>query len=142
MFGHTAQLRKVRWPKPTGRRTFSRAPLSGLPSPRPQDRRMRRSPGFSLSGRVPFGLAALGLAAAALAVSASSLTAQVRVTSPDGRNEVVLELSDGKLTYAMLRDRRPLILPSALGFEFRGAPTLRDGLRLADITRRSHDEWW
>jgi alpha-glucosidase len=35
-----------------------------------------------------------------------------------------------------------LILPSVLGFEFQGEPTLRDGLRITDTTRQSHDEWW
>jgi alpha-glucosidase len=29
-----------------------------------------------------------------------------------------------------------------LGFEFRGAPALRDGLRIADTARGSHNEWW
>jgi len=35
-----------------------------------------------------------------------------------------------------------LILPSLLGFEFAGAPPLRDGLRITDTTRQSHDQWW
>jgi alpha-glucosidase len=83
---------------------------------------------------------ALGLAALALTVS--PLAAQVQVTSPDGRNEVTVEAREGKLTYGMTRDRRPLVLPSALGFQFRGAAALRDGLRITDTTRQSHDEWW
>ena len=48
------------------------------------------------------------------------LHAQVRVASPDGRTEVTVEVRDGRLTYSLARDGRPLILPSALGFEFRG----------------------
>jgi alpha-glucosidase len=83
---------------------------------------------------------ALGLAALALTVS--PVAAQVQVTSPDGRNEVTVEVREGKLTYGMTRDRRPLVLPSGLGFQFRGAPALRDGLRITDTTRQSHDEWW
>ena len=78
----------------------------------------------------------------ALALGAAPLDAQVSVASPDGRNQVALEIREGRLTYGMIRDRRPLILPSLLGFEFRGAPALRDGLRITDTTRRSHDEWW
>ncbi len=86
------------------------------------------------------GCTASGLAA--LALTTSFLPAQVRVASPDGRNEVTVEILDGRLTYGMARDRRSLVLPSTLGFELRGAPTLRDSLRIADTTRQAHDEWW
>src|SRR6187200_1183380 len=88
-----------------------------------------------LSDRTAFGFAALALAV-------SPLRAQVAVNSPDGRNQVTVQIRDGRLTYGMTRDRRPLVLPSGLGFEFRGAPALRDGLRITDTTRQSHDEWW
>ena len=80
--------------------------------------------------------------AAALALCAAPLLGQARVASPDGRNEVTVELREGRLTYAMTRDRRPLVLPSELGFVLRGAPALRDGLRIADTVRAAHDEWW
>jgi alpha-glucosidase len=79
---------------------------------------------------------------AALVLVASPLGSQVRVTSPDGRNEVSVEIREGRLGYSMSRDRRPLLLPSLLGFELRGAPALRDGLRITDTTRGAHDEWW
>jgi alpha-glucosidase len=79
---------------------------------------------------------------AALAVAAAPLQSQVQVTSPDGRTEVTVELREGRLSYSLTRDRRALILPSLLGFDFRGAPPLRDGLRLTDTTRQSRDEWW
>jgi len=84
---------------------------------------------------------ALGVAAS-LAASAAPLRGQVRVASPDGRNQVTVEVQGGKLTYSLTRDGRALFLPSLLGFEFRGAPPLRDGLRISDSTRQSHDEWW
>ena len=83
---------------------------------------------------------ALGLAAAALL--ATTARAQVRVSSPDGRTRVTVEVREGRLTYDVARDGRALLLPSALGFAFRGAPPLRDGLRITDTTRQSHDEWW
>ena len=83
----------------------------------------------------------LGLAAV-LALPATPLRGQVRVASPDGRNEVALEVREGRLSYGMTRDRRPLVLPSVLGFDLRGAPALRDGLRITDTARASHDEWW
>src|SRR5439155_16736678 len=44
--------------------------------------------------------------------------------------------------YSMARDGRALVLPSLLGFELKGAPPLRDALRITDTTRKSHDEWW
>jgi alpha-glucosidase len=88
------------------------------------------------------GLLMLCLAAVTHAASAAPLSAQIRVTSPDSRNLVTVEIREGRLTYSLARDGRPLILPSLLGFEFRGAPPLRDSLRITDITRQSHDEWW
>jgi alpha-glucosidase len=95
-----------------------------------------------MSMRRHSGLLAPGLAAVMLAVAAVPLRAQVSVTSPDGRNQVSVEIRDGRLSYSLARDRRALLLPSLLGFEFRGAPPLRDGLRITDTTRQSHDEWW
>ena len=83
----------------------------------------------------PFVLAALALATA-------PLQSQVRVVSPDGRNQVTIQVREGRLTYSLARDGRPLILPSLLGFEFKGAPPLRDGLSITDTGRVSHDEWW
>ena len=75
-------------------------------------------------------------------VFAGALHGQVSVASPDGRNQVTVEIHDGQLTYSLSRDKRALILPSLLGFDFRGAPLLRDSLRITDSTRDAHDEWW
>jgi alpha-glucosidase len=83
-----------------------------------------------------------GLAAVLLALTAAPIRGQVSVTSPDGRNQVTVELREGRLTWSLARDGRALILPSLLGFEFQGAPPLRDGLSITDTTRQSHDEWW
>jgi alpha-glucosidase len=93
---------------------------------------MRRCSGFILAC----------LSAVALVRAAPPLHAQARVASPDGRTVVTVELREGRLTYRLDRDDRPLILPSLLGFEFRGAPPLRDGLRIGEMTRQAHDEWW
>jgi alpha-glucosidase len=97
-----------------------------------QELSMRRSPGFL----------APCLAVATLAAATTPLPGQVRVASPDGRNQVTVETREGRLHYSLARDGRALILPSLLGFEFRGAPPLREGLRITDTTRQSHDEWW
>src|SRR3989475_5134261 len=70
------------------------------------------------------------------------LFSQTRVASPDGRNAVTVEIHDGKLYYSVRRDGHPLLLPSMLGFEFRGSPLLRDSLRIADSSRSSYDTTW
>ncbi len=85
---------------------------------------------------------ALAVAIAALFGVTSSAQGQVRVASPDERNQVTAELREGKLYYSVQRDGRPLILPSLLGFEFQGAPPLRNGLQLVDSTRQTVDETW
>ena len=90
----------------------------------------------------PIRFLAYVLAAVTFAVSTAPLSGQLRVASPDGRNAVALEVRDGRLYYSVTRDQHALILPSLLGFEFRGAPPLRDGLRITDTLRNSHDEWW
>jgi alpha-glucosidase len=76
---------------------------------------------------------------AATAVSAQE---QLQVTSPDGRNQVTVHVRDGGLFYGVQRDGRNLVLPSRLGFEFRGAPPLRDGLRITGSARATVDETW
>jgi alpha-glucosidase len=76
-----------------------------------------------------------------LSVAADAQDA-VRVASPDGRNTVSVEIRDGGLYYSVQRDGRNIIMPSRLGFEFRGAPALREGLSITGTTRNSHDETW
>jgi alpha-glucosidase len=78
----------------------------------------------------------------ALLAAATSAQAQVQVASPDGRNRVTVAIQQGRLYYALERDGRPLLMPSLLGFEFRGAPRLRDSLRIVDTTRQTVDETW
>ena len=85
---------------------------------------------------------AFGLAAFMLAAATAPLPGQLSVTSPDARNTVTVEIRGGGLYYSVTRDRHPVILPSLLGFEFKGAPRLRDGLRITDSLRGTHDEWW
>jgi len=74
--------------------------------------------------------------------AATTPQAQVRTASPDGRNQVTVETRDGKLYYSVQRDGHPLLTRSLLGFEFRGAPPLRDGLRIVDSSRNTFDETW
>src|SRR5436309_1481913 len=67
---------------------------------------------------------------------------RVRVTSPDGRNQVTVAIHDGALAYSVDRDGRAVLLPSRLGFDFPRAPRLADGLRMVDTARRTPDETW
>ncbi len=92
--------------------------------------------------RRPSGWLQLCLVALSLATLTPTLRGQVRVSSPDGRNQVTVEIREGRLTYRLARDGRALLLPSALGLGFREAPPLQDGLRITDTTRQSHDAWW
>ena len=81
-------------------------------------------------------------ALALLAFPAARAQLPARVSSPDGRNEVTVALTDGALRYAVRRNGANVIMPSALGFEFKGAPPLIDGLRAVDVARATHDETW
>lgn len=75
-----------------------------------------------------------------LIVPAPAQSQSLAVRSPDGRTMVVLALFDGRLTWAVTRDRAPVVMASRLGFTFRGAPPLETGLRLADSARAEVDE--
>jgi alpha-glucosidase len=70
------------------------------------------------------------------------LRAQTSVASPDGRNRVTVAVHDGRLYYSVDRDGKPLFTPGLLGFDFTGAPALRDSLRIVDTTRQTFDETW
>jgi alpha-glucosidase len=75
-------------------------------------------------------------------VTAAIAQDTLSVASPDGRNKVGVGVNEGKLYYTLSRDSRPLLLPSMLGFEFRGGPTLRDGLRITGSSRATFDQTW
>lgn len=77
-----------------------------------------------------------------LTLAASVASAQVRVASPDGKNQVTLQVDSGHLRYSLSRYGHPLIQPSLLGMQFTGQPPLRDSLRITDTTRATHDETW
>ncbi|MDP2470562.1 MAG: glycoside hydrolase family 97 protein, partial [Candidatus Palauibacterales bacterium] len=64
------------------------------------------------------------------------------VASPDGRTVVTIEARRSGLFYRVDRDGRTLLLPSRLGFEFKGAPPLRSGLEITQVARDSLDRLW
>ena len=85
-------------------------------------------------------LAAAGLAP--LAATYAAAQPALRVTSPDGKNVVDVSVRDGNLWYSLERQGQPILLPSRLGFEFRGAPPLGDSVRIVDSARTKADETW
>src|SRR2546430_10043942 len=85
-------------------------------------------------------VAALSITAATLLTTIAAT--QARVASPDGRNQVTVEIHDGGLYYSLNRDAHPMFLPSRLGMAFRNAKPLLDSLRITDPTRSTHDETW
>ena len=66
----------------------------------------------------------------------------LRVTSPDGKNSVLVEIREGNLVYSVQRQGRPILTPSGLGMEFKGAKPLRDSLIITGSTRKSVDQTW
>ena len=73
---------------------------------------------------------------------ASTLSAQIHVASPDGKNHVALQIDSGHLRYSLSRSGQQLIQPSLLGMQFAGQPPLRDSLTITDTSRATHDETW
>ena len=95
---------------------------------------------------MPRGMRSLGLAfgtAAALAAGARAAAQEpLRVASPDGRNVVTVGTHEGFLYYSVDRDGKHVLLPSRLGFAFRGGDSLRTALRITGSARDSADETW
>ncbi|HMC18150.1 MAG TPA: glycoside hydrolase family 97 catalytic domain-containing protein, partial [Gemmatimonadales bacterium] len=92
--------------------------------------------------RCPTRLVALSITSATLIATTAATQDRVRVASPDGRNQVTVEIHDGGLYYSLNRDTHPLFLPSRLGMAFRNAKPLLDSLRITDTARSTHDETW
>lgn len=79
---------------------------------------------------------------AILAASPAAAQDEVRVASPDGRNVVTVTARDGGVFYSVRRDGKPVLLPSRLGFAFRGGDSLRSALRITGTRRDSADVTW
>ena len=79
-----------------------------------------------------------------LFASRSQLRAQtpLSVASPDGKNEVTIGARDGIAYYSVDRSGRHVILPSRLGFTFRGARALGDSVQVVSSTRATRDTTW
>lgn len=84
----------------------------------------------------------LGVIAALLLPALAWAQDTLRVASPDGKNAVTVGVRDGVAYYAVERGGKHVILPSRLGFIFRGARSLGDSVRIAGSTRRTADTSW
>jgi alpha-glucosidase len=82
---------------------------------------------------------ALVLLLAPLALPAQ---APLTVSSPDGRTQVAITLDSGALRYAVRHAGANVVMPSRLGFVFRGAAPLGDSVRIVDSRRASYDSTW
>jgi len=90
---------------------------------------------------VRVSLLAIALALALPGTASAEQVAQVK--SPDGRIEVQLDLNgEGRLAYRVLRDGRPVLKDSRLGFIFRNGRQLLRNLALDGQTQRSADSTW
>ncbi|MDP9204083.1 MAG: glycoside hydrolase family 97 protein [Gemmatimonadota bacterium] len=93
---------------------------------------------------VPSWTRGMTFAAFLVTLTATTAIAQdtVSVASPDGRNKAGVTTSQGRLYYILSRDGRWIMMPSMLGFAFKGAAPIRDSLGITGQARRSHDETW
>ncbi|RPD88821.1 glycoside hydrolase family 97 protein [Luteimonas sp. 100069] len=89
------------------------------------------------------GLLAALLPLAAFAAAADEPRTSARVASPDARVAVeVTTDNEGRASYAVSRDGRPVIAPSRLGMMFTDAPKFERNLAIVDQRTRTHDEHW
>jgi alpha-glucosidase len=84
----------------------------------------------------------LTLGSALALASVAHGQAPMRVLSPDGKNSLAVGLRDGVAYYTVDRGRKHIILPSRLGFTFRGTRPLGDSLRVVSSVRASRDTTW
>ncbi|WP_423142388.1 glycoside hydrolase family 97 protein [Parablastomonas sp. CN1-191] len=86
-----------------------------------------------------FRLMPVLIAAMFLAAPAQAAT----VTSPDGRTAVTLDADgEGVAFYEVVRDGKPLIVKSALGFTFTDADPMRRGFKVVGTTTDKADTRW
>ncbi len=63
------------------------------------------------------------------------------VASPDGRISLAFDVTGGTPTYSASFEKRPVILPSALGFELKDGE-MKSGFKLMSAKTSSKDETW
>jgi alpha-glucosidase len=77
-----------------------------------------------------------------LLFSSCSSDEEVRLDSPDARNNIVFILKDGSPYYQVFRDKRIIIDTSGLGFDLKDAIQLRGNFKMTQATMSgNHDRW-
>ena len=87
-------------------------------------------------------LKALGIAGALFLATNLSAQTPLRVVSPDGKNEMTIGVREGIAFYSVDRAGKRVILPSRLGFTFRGARALGDRVQVVSSSRAARDTTW
>ncbi|MFA4863790.1 MAG: glycoside hydrolase family 97 protein, partial [Bacteroidales bacterium] len=77
-----------------------------------------------------------------LLFSSCSSDEEVRLDSPDGRNNIVFILKDGIPYYQVLRDNRIILDTSGLGFDLKDAPPLRGNFKMEQATMSGNRDRW
>lgn len=85
---------------------------------------------------------ALGIILCFVTCASVARAQEFRVTSPDGKNDVTIGAREGVAFYAFEHSARKILLPSRLGFAFRGTRPLGDSVRIVTTTRASRDTTW
>ena len=66
----------------------------------------------------------------------------VSVSSPDGKNTIILNLNNGKANYAVNHEEIKVILPSKLGFVFKNNDSLASNLEVLEVQKTVFDKTW
>ena len=94
----------------------------------------------SLAAATSFSLSMSDRAAAQVQSGDDSATQSV--TSPDGRVELTVDVSDGSLTYSVTHDGEAVLDESAVAFDFQNQPSLGADLTVTGSERSTTDETW
>ena len=67
---------------------------------------------------------------------------EVVINSPNNINTVSILIDEGKLLYKINHEKKLIILPSRLGFIFKGGLSFSDGFKIIDVQFSQVDETW
>lgn len=77
-----------------------------------------------------------------LLLSSCSSEEVIRLESPEGKNNIVFILKDGKAFYQVLHGGRTVIDTSGLGFELKDMPPLQGNFKMEKAVMSGHQERW
>ena len=102
----------------------------------------RRPRALTKNAFLPPGLRG-GWFAAVLLCLTPTLASAVELASPSGEVSITFLASEsGSLCYNVSYRGKPVLADSRLGLALDGAPDLRDGFRVVEVRRDSHDQTW